>query len=171
MIEITLADYQNPKHRQAVISMLNDYANDPMGGGEPISEDVKARLIDEMAKRDHVFSLLAFDGDQAVGIANCVEGFSTFAAQPVMNIHDIAVTESHRGQGISRRLLQEVATLAEFRGCCKLTLEVLEGNTPAKHAYQNFGFKPYELGETLGKAEFWQYSLGHGEHDGQPVGI
>jgi len=160
MIEITLADYQNPKHRQAVIAMLDDYARDPMGGGEAVSEDVKSRLIEEMAKREHVFSLLAFDGEQPVGIANCVEGFSTFAAAPVMNIHDIAVIEAYRGQGISRRLLQEVATLAEFRGCCKLTLEVLEGNEPAKHAYQNFGFKPYQLDEKLGKAEFWQYSLG-----------
>lgn len=159
MIDITLADYHNPKHRQAVIAMLDAYAMDPMGGGEPIPDAVKENLIDEMAKRDHVFSLLAFDDDEPVGLANCVEGFSTFAAQPVMNIHDIAVVSSHRGQGIARRLLEEVQTLAQFRGCCKLTLEVLEGNSPAKQAYENFGFKPYRLDDSLGKAEFWQFYL------------
>lgn len=156
MVEITLADYQNPKHRQAVIAMLDDYARDPMGGGEPLPEETKENLMDEMLKRDYVFSLLAFVDDEPVGIANCVEGFSTFAAKPVMNIHDIAVTQAHRGQGISKRLLQEVETLAQFRGCCKLTLEVLQGNTPAKVAYEKFGFKPYQLDEANGKAEFWQ---------------
>ncbi|RUO42108.1 GNAT family N-acetyltransferase [Pseudidiomarina aestuarii] len=159
MLEITLADYQNPKHRQAVVAMLDDYARDPMGGGEALPETTKENLVDEMAKRDYVFSILAFDDGEPVGIANCVEGFSTFAARPVMNIHDIAVIESHRGKGIAKRLLNEVATLAEFRGCVKLTLEVLQGNEPAKLAYEKFGFKPYQLDASMGKAEFWQKYL------------
>lgn len=156
MVEITLADYQNPKHRQAVVAMLDDYARDPMGGGEPLPDETKENLVEEMAKREYVFSLLAFVDDKPVGLANCVEGFSTFAAKPVMNIHDIAVIKDFRGQGIAKRLLQEVETLAQFRGCVKLTLEVLEGNEPAKLAYDKFGFKPYQLDEATGKAEFWQ---------------
>ncbi|CAB0150834.1 hypothetical protein PSI9734_01273 [Pseudidiomarina piscicola] len=159
MVDIILADYQNPKHRQAVVAMLDDYARDPMGGGEPLPDSTKESLVDEMAKRDYVFSLLAYVDDEPVGLANCVEGFSTFAAKPVMNIHDIAVIEGFRGQGIAKRLLQEVATLAEFRGCVKLTLEVLEGNEPAKVAYEKFGFEPYKLDEATGKAEFWQKYL------------
>ncbi|CAI8157263.1 GNAT family N-acetyltransferase [Pseudidiomarina mangrovi] len=159
MLEIILADFQNPKHRQAVVAMLDAYAQDPMGGGEALPEATKQTLADEMAKRDHVFSLLAFDDEQPVGLANCVEGFSTFAAKPVMNIHDIAVIASHRGKGIAKRLLQEVETLAQFRGCCKLTLEVLQGNHPAKIAYEKFGFKPYQLGPDMGLAEFWQKYL------------
>ncbi|MFC0446225.1 GNAT family N-acetyltransferase [Pseudidiomarina halophila] len=156
MVDITLADYQNPKHRQAVVAMLDDYARDPMGGGEPLPDETKENLVEEMAKREYVFSLLAFVDDEPVGLANCVEGFSTFAAKPVMNIHDIAVIKDFRGQGIAKRLLQEVETLAQFRGCVKLTLEVLEGNEPAKLAYDKFGFKPYQLDEATGKAEFWQ---------------
>ena len=159
MLEIILADFQNPKHRQAVVAMLDAYAQDPMGGGEALPEATKQTLADEMAKRDHVFSLLAFDDEQPVGLANCVEGFSTFAAKPVMNIHDIAVIASHRGKGIAKRLLQEVETLAQFRGCCKLTLEVLQGNHPAKIAYEKFGFKPNQLGPDMGLAEFWQKYL------------
>lgn len=158
MIEITLADYSNPAHAQAVIAMLDAYAKDPMGGGEGISEDVKENLINEMHKRDHVFSLLAFDGDQPVGVANCVEGFSTFAAKPLMNIHDIAVIPEYRGAGVAQKLLEEVKTLAQFRGCVKLTLEVLDKNDRAKNAYKKFGFKPYELGE-VGQAEFWEMYL------------
>ncbi|WP_404400887.1 GNAT family N-acetyltransferase [Idiomarina seosinensis] len=158
MIEITLADYSNPAHAQAVILMLDAYAQDPMGGGEGISEDTKENLIKEMDKREHVFSLLAFDGDVPVGIANCVEGFSTFAAKPLMNIHDIAVVPDYRGKGVAQKLLEEVKTLAEFRGCVKLTLEVLDKNDRAKVAYEKFGFKPYELGD-VGQAEFWEMYL------------
>ncbi|RUO76405.1 GNAT family N-acetyltransferase [Pseudidiomarina taiwanensis] len=159
MLEITLADYQNPEHAQAVVAMLDDYARDPMGGGEALPDETKENLIAEMAKRDHVFSILAFVDGEPVGVANCVEGFSTFAAKPVMNIHDIAVIAPFRGQGIAKRLLQEVETLAQFRGCCKLTLEVLQGNEPAKIAYQKFGFKPYQLDAEMGLAEFWQKYL------------
>lgn len=158
MIDIILADYSNPAHAQAVVSMLDAYAKDPMGGGEGISEEVKEDLIKEMDKRDHVFSLLAFDGDQPVGVANCVEGFSTFAAKPLMNIHDIAVIPEYRGQGVAQKLLEEVKTLAQFRGCVKLTLEVLDKNNRAKKAYESFGFKPYELGD-VGQAEFWEMYL------------
>lgn len=158
MIEITLADYSNPAHAQAVLAMLDAYAKDPMGGSEGISEDVKENLIKEMDKRDHVFSLLAFDGDQPVGVANCVEGFSTFAAKPLMNIHDIAVIPEYRGEGVAQKLLEEVKTLAQFRGCVKLTLEVLDKNERAKNAYKKFGFEPYELGD-VGQAEFWEMYL------------
>ncbi|MGM0481046.1 MAG: GNAT family N-acetyltransferase [Pseudomonadota bacterium] len=158
MIDITLADYSNPTHAQAVIAMLDAYAKDPMGGGEGISEETKENLIKEMDKRDHVFSLLAFDGDRPVGVANCVEGFSTFAAKPLMNIHDIAVIPEYRGQGVAQKLLDEVKTLAQFRGCVKLTLEVLDKNERAKVSYEKFGFKPYELGE-VGQAEFWEMYL------------
>ncbi|MBT43436.1 MAG: GNAT family N-acetyltransferase [Idiomarina sp.] len=158
MIEITLADYSNPAHAQAVIAMLDAYAKDPMGGSEGISDEVKENLIKEMDKREHVFSLLAFDGDQPVGVANCVEGFSTFAAKPLMNIHDIAVIPEYRGEGVAQKLLEEVKTLAQFRGCVKLTLEVLDKNDRAKKAYEKFGFKPYELGD-VGQAEFWEMYL------------
>lgn len=158
MIEITLADYSNPAHAQAVIAMLDAYAKDPMGGSEGISDEVKENLIKEMDKRDHVFSLIAFDGDQPVGVANCVEGFSTFAAKPLMNIHDIAVIPEYRGEGVAQKLLEEVKTLAQFRGCVKLTLEVLDKNERAKKAYEKFGFKPYELGD-VGQAEFWEMYL------------
>ncbi len=159
MVDIILADYTNPKHRQAVVDLLDDYAQDPMGGGEALPDETRAHLVDEMAKRDYVFSILAFVDETPVGLANCVEGFSTFAAKPVMNIHDIAVVKAFRGQGIAKRLLQEVETLAQFRGCCKLTLEVIQGNEPAKIAYQKFGFKPYQLDEAMGIAEFWQKYL------------
>jgi ribosomal protein S18 acetylase RimI-like enzyme len=56
-------------------------------------------------------------------------------------------------------LLAEVETIARERGCGKLTLEVLEGNEPAKRAYRNFGFDAYQLDPALGQALFWQKTV------------
>ena len=53
------------------------------------------------------------------------------------------------------------ARSAEDRGgCCKLTLEVLDGNAPAKAAYEKFGFASYELDPAVGGALCWQKKLG-----------
>jgi ribosomal protein S18 acetylase RimI-like enzyme len=73
----------------------------------------------------------------AAGVATCFEGFSTFACQPLLNIHDVAVHPAHRGQGIGKQLL---AGGSPGSCCCKLTLEVLEGNKVAQAAYRASGF-------------------------------
>lgn len=159
MLDIKAVDYNNETQAAELLSLLNAYAEDPMGGGEPLPSSTRASLIKEMAKRDGVYSFIAYKGSEAVGLANCVEGFSTFAAKPLCNIHDIAVLEGHRGEGIAQALMKRVSEAAAERGCCKVTLEVLTGNVPARRAYEQFGFKPYQLDPTLGAAEFWEFKL------------
>ena len=83
-------------------------------------------------------------------------GFSTFKCQPLINIHDLAVIKTFRGQGISQALLSKLEQLALKKGCCKITLEVLEGNIVAQNAYQKFGFAGYQLDPNMGKAMLWQ---------------
>jgi ribosomal protein S18 acetylase RimI-like enzyme len=67
--------------------------------------------------------------------------------------------EKYRGLGLSQKLLQRVEVIAINRECCKITLEVLEGNDIAQSAYRNFGFSNYELDPKMGKAMFWQKLL------------
>jgi hypothetical protein len=43
--------------------------------------------------------------------------------------------------------------------CCKLTLEVLEGNKLAQAAYIANGFVGYQLVSEMGQAMFWQKKL------------
>lgn len=155
-ITIEAVNYLLPRHQQHLIMLLNAYALDPMGGNEQLLETTKQQLCAEMAKRDNVFSFIAYVDEQPAALCNCVEGFSTFKAQPLMNIHDIAVLAEFRGLGLSHKLLQEVELFAKQRGCCKLTLEVLEGNEIAKASYQKFGFEGYELDPKLGQAMFWE---------------
>ena len=83
---------------------------------------------------------LALHQDEAVGIVTCFIGFSTFAARPLVNIHDLHVAKDHRRHGIARLLLEAVETEARRLGCCKLTLEVQENNQTALALYASLGF-------------------------------
>lgn len=56
-------------------------------------------------------------------------------------------------------MLKRVEALAVELGCCKMTLEVLEGNHPARALYQSLGFDSYTLDPQMGNAVFWQKAL------------
>ena len=150
------ADYANADHASAVVLLLDAYAQDPMGGGHGLSDFAKANLVAALAARPQAYSVLAFDGSQPVGLVNCIEGFSTFACRPLVNVHDVVVLASHRGQRVGEKMLAEVERIAQTRGACKLTLEVLSGNSPAWRLYERAGFAGYQLDPALGSARFLQ---------------
>ncbi len=158
-IKLLQADYNNPQHAQDLVMLLNAYALDPMGGGEALSEYVQKNLVTTLAKRNDVFTILCYVDGQPAGIINCVEGFSTFKCQPLINIHDCGVLAKFRGLGLSLKMFAEVEKIAVERGCCKLTLEVLQGNIIAQNAYKKLGFAGYELDPDTGHALFWEKKL------------
>lgn len=159
VIEIVEANLALPRHADALISLLSEYASDPTGGGVDLDERAKVTLAAELHRRDSAHVVLAFVDEVPSGLVICLEGFSTFACKPLLNIHDVVVTEGQRGKGLFKRMLAKVEAIAGRLGCCKLTLEVLEGNRAARAAYAKAGFAGYELDPQLGKAMFWQKKL------------
>lgn len=158
-INILTADYKNQQHATDLCNLLDIYAQDPMGGATPLTEYTKQNLAKELSKLDNAFSVLCYVDDKPAGLINCFVGFSTFKCKPLIYIHDIVVVAGHRGLGLSQKMLNEVEKIAIDKGCCKLTLEVLEGNIVAKNAYEKFGFSGYELDPKTGKALFWEKVL------------
>jgi ribosomal protein S18 acetylase RimI-like enzyme len=160
------ADYANAIHARALVSLLDAYACDPMGGGKALSEFAKANLVSSLAARPYAFSVLAFEttpgGSEAVpvGLVNCIEGFSTFACRPLINVHDVAVLPEYRGRGIAQKMLSLVDQIARERGACKITLEVLAGNVSAVNLYRRIGFANYQLDPAMGQAQFMQKWIG-----------
>lgn len=153
-VEIVEADLSRAAHQQAVVELINAYATDPMGDGQPLPAEVRSALIPGLRRHPTTFILLAYQGDAALGIAVCFLGFSTFAAKPLINIHDLAVLPGYRGLGIGRQLLEAVEQKARALGCCKLTLEVLERNDRARRLYEAAGFAQATYQEEAGGALF-----------------
>jgi len=142
-LDIHEADFSNPGHCAGIVEVLNSYAVDPVGGGAPLTPQVRERLVPALRDIPHALVLLAFADQRAVGVAVCFFGFSTFQACPLLNIHDLAVVPEYRGQGIGRALLAAAEAHALRRGCCKLTLEVQDDNRRARALYESFGFADF----------------------------
>ena len=155
-LNVVRVNYADAGQMAALLGLLDAYARDRMGGGEPLSDFAMKNLPAALAGRPSLFSVLAFDGTLPVGLVNCVEGFSTFACQPLVNVHDVVVAASHRGQGIAEKMLLKVEAIARERGACKLTLEVLSGNHSAQKLYRRVGFDNYQLDPNMGQAQFMQ---------------
>lgn len=185
-LHIHRVDYLAARDASDLRMLLDLYARDPMGGAEPLAASALERLCADLARRPDAASFLAYrpsgqpsrpDPSETgeshgqpspssageslaqwapVGLINCFEGYSTFKAQPLLNVHDIVVHPRVRGQGIGQALLAAAQQLAIDRGCCKLTLEVLSGNTVAMKSYDRFGFAHYQLDPEAGHAVLMQ---------------
>lgn len=147
-VEIVDADFADPRHRAGILHVLDAYARDPKGGGEPLGADACERLVPALRQHPTALVLLAVAEREPVGIAVCFEGLSTFRALPLLNIHDLAVLPAWRGRGVGRSLLAAAEDRAKRRGCCKLTLEVQDDNAPALSLYEGFGFSNFVVGDS-----------------------
>jgi GNAT superfamily N-acetyltransferase len=158
-IEIEEADLSREDHQQAVVDLIDAYAMDPMGNSGPLAAEIKTGLIPGLQKHPTTVIFLARFKDRPIGIAVCFIGFSTFAARPLINIHDLAVLPVHRGHGVGRRLLAAVERKARNMGCCKVTLEVLENNRRAMQVYAAAGFAQATYANEAGGALFFAKHL------------
>jgi ribosomal protein S18 acetylase RimI-like enzyme len=158
-LTVDLADYADPRDAADLVMLLDAYARDPMGGGEELAEDVCEAVVPGLAATPGAFSLIARLEGEPVGLANCFTGFSTFAAYPLVNVHDLAVLPGYRGRGVGRALLRAVEREARRRGASKVTLEVLSGNERAKSLYLALGYGDYQLDPEAGHALLWQKML------------
>ena len=138
------ARLEDPADADAVVCLLDAYAGERIGGGQPLPYYVKARLVTGL--RDHPgvrVALLASVAGETVGMAVCFLGFSTFAARPLLNLHDLFVLPNFRGCGIGHTLLRAVEDHARHLGCCKVTLEVRRDNARARRLYRRRGFREF----------------------------
>ena len=145
------ADLNRADHREGMMAVLNNYASVPHISGKPLPDEVQATLPGRLNEVPGRVVLLAIQVDRVVGVAICFPGFSTFAARPLLNIHDLAVHGDCRGQGVGSLLLAAIDDRARELGCCRVTLEVVEDNPGAKRLYERTGFRMTQ--------EFWRKEL------------
>jgi GNAT superfamily N-acetyltransferase len=87
-------------------------------------------------------TLIAEEDGSPVGFALFFHNFSTFLAQPGIYLEDLFVVPEHRGRGVGRALLKELARLAVERDCARLEWSVLDWNREAIGFYERLGARP-----------------------------
>ena len=87
-------------------------------------------------------TLIAEADGSPVGFALFFHNFSTFLAQPGIYLEDLFVAPEHRGGGVGRALLKELARLAVERECGRLEWSVLDWNRDAIGFYERLGARP-----------------------------
>jgi ribosomal protein S18 acetylase RimI-like enzyme len=140
MAEVRLANLDDPADQAATIELLDMYCRDEFGDSAPLSDEARRNLIPGLKAHGGGKVFLAFANGDAVGLAICLVGFSSFRGRPLINIHDIAVRPESRGRGVGRALLAAISQEAERTGCCKVTLEVRSDNKRAQALYSSEGF-------------------------------
>ena len=83
--------------------------------------------------------LIAEDDATPVGFALYFFDYSTWLGQPGLYLEDVFVDPPFRGRGFGKALLQELASIAQARGCARMKWEVLDWNTPAIDFYRSLG--------------------------------
>ena len=159
MLRVVAIDLALAEHRQALLALLDQYASGAEGGATPMAPAALERLPALLAATPGYRGWLAYLGDEAVGLLNSFAGVSTFRARPLVNVHDIAVDPRYQRRGIGSALLAALEDFARAQGCCKITLEVLEGNSAAVAAYRKAGFAPYGLDPAYGAALFFEKKI------------
>jgi GNAT superfamily N-acetyltransferase len=158
-VKVVPLDLYDLAQAEIWLELLDHYAQDPMGGSDGLSDYAKLNLVRTIREVPGFHGALAWLDGKAVGLIDCFAGFSTFAALPLLNVHDIVVRQGLRGQGIGQALLAWAEARARQLGCCKLTLEILSGNTRAMASYEHAGYAPYVLDPAAGHALLMQKLL------------
>lgn len=136
-VQVRRIDLADNAHEPAIVELLDYLALTP-ADGQPLPVDVRTCLVPRLREYPGTHVFLAFDSTTPIGLGICFEGFSTFRAARLLNIHDLVVHPDWRGRGVGKRLLEEIQAFAKRHGHCKLTLEV-RADGP-RRLYLNFGF-------------------------------
>jgi len=105
-----------------------------------MTEELLAKSL--FGPRPYAETLLAEESGKPIGFALFFHNFSTFLALPGIYLEDLFVVPEHRGRGVGRALLKELARIAVERGCGRLEWSVLDWNRDAIGFYERLGATP-----------------------------
>jgi ribosomal protein S18 acetylase RimI-like enzyme len=153
---VVIADLYKKEHSAALVRLLDEYARGNTGTGKPLSARIKAKLVAGLKHQPMARIYLAKFNKKIVAVAVCFAGYSTFAAAPLINIHDLIVTKKFRRKGVASAMIEYIANEATAKNFCKVTLEVRLDNVSALELYhsQGFGFSSepmYFMTKPLGR--------------------
>jgi len=110
---------------------------------EKLSHEVEATVADMdaalFASHPRLFCEIAEWEGVPVGFAVWFINFSTFSGRSGIYLEDLFVRPAHRGRGIGKALLVNLAQQCEANGWSRLQWSVLDWNTPSIEFYKSLG--------------------------------
>jgi ribosomal protein S18 acetylase RimI-like enzyme len=144
-----------PADAAVLVQLIRDlavYEKEPLTSVKVTEADI---LRDGFGPQQRFECLLVEVGGRPAGFTLFFHNYSTWEGRTGLYVEDLYVSEWARGRNIGRRLLAEVAAIAEARGYRRVDLSVLDWN-PARGFYERIGmvdmtmWRPYRLkGEAL----------------------
>jgi ribosomal protein S18 acetylase RimI-like enzyme len=114
----------------------------PRSFGSSVQDEQNRSLeqIQTMLSSHPSFGLGVFDTDKLIGLARC-ECSNRIKTRHKADIYGVYIHPNYRGQGLARRLLEQLILQAKaINGLETLLLAVSEHNAPARGLYQSLGF-------------------------------
>ena len=139
MIRIRKAIKEDAKHIHRLITELAIYEK-LEHEMEASVEDLTTSIFD---KKQAEVIIAELDGG-VVGYALYFYSYSTFLAKAGIYLEDLYVEKVHRGKGIGKILLSELAKITVEKGFGRLEWSVLDWNKPAIDFYESIGAKPMQ---------------------------
>ena len=148
--------FAEEKDVPVILGFIKELADYEKMLNEVIADETLLReWIFEKKKAEVIFALI--DGKEA-GFALFFHNFSTFLGRAGIYLEDLYVKPAHRGKGLGKGLLKQLAKIATERGCGRLEWSCLDWNKPSIDFYLSLGATPmndwtvYRLtGDTLRK--------------------
>ena len=136
----TIALYTDSVHRRQVMALW-----ETVFGYEAMHNKPNLVIDKKVEVDDHLF-FVALDGDAVVGTV--MVGYDGHRGW----IYSLAVSPSHRRQGIGSRLVAHAERALARRGCMKINLQIMEGNEGVAAFYAFLGYsveKRVSMGKIL----------------------
>ena len=83
--------------------------------------------------------VVALDGSLVVGFASAVHYFHPDKPAPELWINEVGVAETHRGQGIAKRILNALFDVAREKRCTLAWVLTSRDNNAARRLYESAG--------------------------------
>jgi GNAT superfamily N-acetyltransferase len=139
--------------RQAREARLRALKTDPTSFGSTyereaaFADDVWEERVTRSAQGDDASTLIAFREGEAIGL---VSAFRDEQAPRVFDVVGMWVAPEARGEGIGRRLLEEIETWIASCGGTEVRLAVTNVSAAARGLYASAGYEPDGRAEASG---------------------
>lgn len=98
-------------------------------------------LNERMTQKDSVIYIAKSVNGEILGFTQLYPLFSSTRMKRLWLLNDLFVSETHRGQGISKALIQRAKDLAKETKACGLMLETQKTNKIGNQLYPAMGFE------------------------------